>query len=109
MTHKTDKPKTAEQIEGEISELLDDFATTAEDIPSMCWDTHKTDTTNKILALCKSQIEKEYAKRIFERIERDYHGECPLENCFVYLACSGICPTKDCEWWQQLKKEFLGE
>jgi predicted metal-dependent peptidase len=44
-------------------------------------------------AKCKSQIEKETARRIFERIERDNPSMCGKYRIY----------------WQQFWKEFIGE
>ena len=92
MTHKT-----AKQIGDEIRDLLDNFANTATTIPLMCWDTHLTDTTNKILKLCKSQKEQETAKRIKEDLE--VLAMTTGENNLVFGS----------ECWQQFWKGFLGE
>jgi len=49
---------------------------------------------------CKSQIERDIAKRIFERIGN---------NSFVYRTGVETLRKMDESWWQQFWKEFLGE
>ena len=49
---------------------------------------------------CKSQIEKDIAKRIFERIE---------ESGVIVVCNIPECECRFCKWWQQFKKEFTSK
>jgi len=84
-----DKPKTAEQINREagVISAIDVYNEFAE----RCY-------------VCKSQIERETAKRIRARIEPFIPNSFSLQgNQSVYHI------TLPCKVWQQLWKEFLGE
>lgn len=109
MTHRTDKPKTAEQIE---DKALRDFTSLlsyklglyiGSRLYENCPDNYNRkipELAAELLSWCKSQIEKETAKRIKTEIEK---------NSFV--ADIGIEKIRkmDEPWWQQFWKEFTGE
>jgi len=99
MTHKTDKPKTAER-----QCLLERGYPRGEQIECGICDFRKHVDGKLICSKfncpeCKSQIKKDAAKRIFKRIEPH------ITNALFQLHYD-----KDFEsemtWWQQLKKEF---
>lgn len=101
--------KTAEQIKGEIRNLLDGFAITAGDTPSMCWDTHLTDTAEKILATidcttCQTQIWKEVEAEQKQKLIEEIEKNTPIEGTIRGTSGNFTLRKFNDSWWQQFKE-----